>query len=297
MDTHLNSNAQSPESVGSPQAISVENRRLALRAAAVGALAAMSVTLSPRKAHAQTRTTLASLQDEVNLLKAALTALDADLEASGMGLNALISQLSDQVDDILAGDSPVGAVEGFVRLAGLPEIADASNAGELRFNPATGAFEGSDGIGWVPLGGGSGSLIQTQMFVSSVRRVLSGTASSHVMDTFLFNKRSPTSSILITGNVSGWSAQAGSLQQAWSLNGLEVMAQGTTYTAEQHALTVPTSTVIAGVAATGNLPLVFRYFSNSGGANRPFIVYNPNSADDSRLSQTRSVYTVFEIES
>lgn len=54
--------------------------------------------------------------------------------------------------------------------------------------------------------------------------------------------------------------------------------------------------VIEGHTPTCVQAMVFRYFTNdAGGGNKPFVVYNPNSTDDTRLAQTCSMYVVTEI--
>ena len=143
----------------------------------------------------------------------------------------------------------------------------------------------------------SGKVINVTFQVNSTRRVLSG-AASITMESFTVNKKSPTSALLIQGSISGKNDHSGSMNQGWKYGaGTEVIAQGIMYTPDDHGKVFPTSAVITGHTTTGSQTMVFRYFTqNGGGGNMPFTVYNPNSTDDARLGQTKSVYTVWEIE-
>lgn len=140
-------------------------------------------------------------------------------------------------------------------------------------------------------------IIGVTVFESATRKSLGG-AASIVMESFTVNKKSPTSILLIEGSISGHTNASGSMQQGWKLgSGTEVLGQGLQYTADPHAKTFPTRAVITGHTTTGPQTMVFRYFCpNNDTGNRPFAIYNPNSSDDGRLGQTRSIYTVWEIE-
>lgn len=68
------------------------------------------------------------------------------------------------------------------------------------------------------------------------------------------------------------------------------------YESSAYSKVYSTSAVIAGYATTGPQTMTFRYFAQNGGtAEKPFLVYNPNSSDQNRIGQTCSVYTVWEI--
>lgn len=88
------------------------------------------------------------------------------------------------------------------------------------------------------------------------------------------------------------------MQQGWRLgSGIEVLGQSVMYGQTAHSKIYGTRVLMTGHTSTGVQDLVFRYFTQNGaGVDSPFLVYNPNSADDSRLGQTQSVYTVWEIE-
>jgi hypothetical protein len=134
--------------------------------------------------------------------------------------------------------------------------------------------------------------------VESATRMQISTAISIVLESFLFDKKSPTSFLLIEGTISAKNSDSGSMQQAWRLgSGTEVLAQSVTYTSFNHSIVIPTRAVIAGHTTTGPQIMTFRYYTVDGSTgSRPFGVYNPNSTDDSRLGQTRSVYVIWEFE-
>lgn len=140
-------------------------------------------------------------------------------------------------------------------------------------------------------------IIGVTVFESATRKPLAG-AVSITMESFMVNKKSPTSILLIDGSISGHTNASGSMQQGWKYGaGAEVLGQGLMYEANVHAKAFPTKAIISGHTTTGPQTLVFRYFCPNGdGGNRPFAVYNPNGSDDGRLGQTRSIYTVWEIE-
>jgi hypothetical protein len=132
---------------------------------------------------------------------------------------------------------------------------------------------------------------------SSTRAVISP-ATSITLESFLYDKKSPTSYLLIEGTISARNTAAGAMQQGWRLgSGTEALAQSLTYTAQVHTVVIPTKAVISGQTTTGPQIMTFRYFTadNTTG-NEPFGVYNPNSTDDTRLGQTHSVYTIWEME-
>jgi hypothetical protein len=134
--------------------------------------------------------------------------------------------------------------------------------------------------------------------VENSTRVVVSTAASITLESFLYDKRSPTSYLLIEGTAIGKNTDSGSMQQGWRLgSGTEVLAQSTTYIGTTHSVVIPTRAVLSGHTTTGPQIMTFRFFSadNSTGS-RPFGIYNPNSTDDSRLWQTHSVYTIWEME-
>ncbi|HEY8207107.1 MAG TPA: collagen-like protein, partial [Myxococcaceae bacterium] len=134
--------------------------------------------------------------------------------------------------------------------------------------------------------------------VDSPTRMVVSTAASITLESFLYDKKSATSFLLIEGTAIGKNTDSGSMQQGWKLgSGTEVLAQSTTYTAQAHSVVIPTRAVISGHTTTGPQIMTFRFFSMDGSTgSRPFGIYNPNSTDDVRLGQTHSVYTIWEFE-
>ena len=69
------------------------------------------------------------------------------------------------------------------------------------------------------------------------------------------------------------------------------------YDENPHSKAFPTQAIISGYSTTGSQTMTFRYYAaDNAVGNNPFVVHNPNGTDDSRIGQTCSVYTVFEIE-
>jgi hypothetical protein len=131
-------------------------------------------------------------------------------------------------------------------------------------------------------------------------RVALSQGSDIVLDQFSVDKKSPTSILIVdahisaSGEFSDYMTPIFRLGAGNEINGQQYPSDNGTVLSGKN---VTQRVVIAGHAETGpqNLVLRFRAANNQGG-NRPFNVYNPNSADDARLAQTRSVYVVWEIE-
>lgn len=143
----------------------------------------------------------------------------------------------------------------------------------------------------------TGAVVNVTTHVGSSRRVLPITNNIQ-MESFSVDKKSPTSILVVQGTVSGWGNYSGSMQQGWRYGSHpEVLAQSVMYDNTEHSRIFSTSAVMSGISQTGPQNLVFRYYSHNGGTtDRPFVTYNPTSADDSRLGVTQSVYVVWEIE-
>ncbi|MCP4136755.1 MAG: hypothetical protein GY754_37645 [bacterium] len=145
---------------------------------------------------------------------------------------------------------------------------------------------------------GMGSrIVNVTVHENSVRRVLP-VAKSITMEDFVVEKKSPTSILLIQGTISGRGKYSGDMQQGWQYgSSSEVRAQSMMYESSHYSKIYSTTAVIAGHGTTGDQNLKFRYYANNNrSAESPFVYYNPNSSDDSRIGQTRSVYIVWEIE-
>lgn len=134
--------------------------------------------------------------------------------------------------------------------------------------------------------------------VDSATRAPISSAVSIVLESFLFDKKSATSFLLIEGTISAKNPnQSGTMQQGWRLgSGTEALAQTFTYTGQAWGLVTSTKAVITGHTTTGMQIMTFRYFTADGSTSVPFTVYNPNLSDDARLGQTHSVYTIWEFE-
>jgi hypothetical protein len=143
----------------------------------------------------------------------------------------------------------------------------------------------------------TGVVVGVTTHVSSTRRVLPVT-SNILMESFAVDKKSSTSVLIVQGTISGWGNYSGSMQQGWRYgSNPEVLAQSVMYDNSAHARIFSTSVVMGGIGQVGPQNMVFRYFSQNGGTtDRPFVTYNPTSADDARNGVTQSVYVVWEIE-
>ena len=133
---------------------------------------------------------------------------------------------------------------------------------------------------------------------NGVRRVLTPGLSIE-MESFIVNKKSPTSTLLIQGTISGWKGHAGNMQQQWQYGDYVVDAQSVMYDENAWGRIYTTTALILSYPVTGDHIMTFRYCSNFDDNHMPFTVYNPNASDDlsyNRLNQTKSVYLVWEIE-
>ena len=144
--------------------------------------------------------------------------------------------------------------------------------------------------------GVNGRVLGVTTYTNSTRQALSS-AASIVMASFVVDKLSSTSKLVISGSISGDTNNSGSMQQGWKFGaGVEVNAQALMYEATNNSKCFPTSAIISGHTITGTQTMVFRFYTGNGVAALPFITYNPNSSDDGRNGQTSSVFTVTEVE-
>ncbi|MCP4137012.1 MAG: hypothetical protein GY754_38950 [bacterium] len=174
-------------------------------------------------------------------------------------------------------------------LEAVSAIADDVNANFKEVNDRVQALEA--------VGAGAGKIVNVTVHESDVRTPLSG-GNSIMMEDFNLDKKSSTSILLIQGTISGYSNNSGSMQQGWQYGiSSEVLGQSLMYEATSNSRIYSTTAVISGHGTTGLQRLTFRYYAeNDASGNRPFSVYNPNKDDDARLGQTKSVYTIWEIE-
>ncbi len=146
--------------------------------------------------------------------------------------------------------------------------------------------------------GNGGKIVNVTVRENSSRFSI-GVSPSITLESFTIDKKSPTSFLLIQGTISGKGRFSSNLTQGWKYgSGTEITAQSMDRPEDMDAsVVIPTTAVISGHSTTGSQTMVFRYFSQDGSAgDKPFVVYNPNSIDDPRLGQTKSIYTVWEIE-
>jgi hypothetical protein len=124
-----------------------------------------------------------------------------------------------------------------------------------------------------------------------------GTGSSIVLETFQVNKLRADTIFYIDGTISGFGSYSYAMNQGWKYGSApEVIAQTVQADATGYCQNYSTKAIIKGYTTTGLQLMTFRYFAQNGATgNAPFSVYNPNSADEPRLAQTCSEYTIWEI--
>jgi len=118
------------------------------------------------------------------------------------------------------------------------------------------------------------------------------------LDSFGVDKKSSTSILLINGTIAGYGGNSGTMTQRWEYGvDSSVIAQALMYDEKGYSKIYPTTAVIRNHTVTGYQNLKLLYFNDDGsGGHRPVYTYNPNSTDHVHLGQTKSVYTIYEIE-
>lgn len=210
----------------------------------------------------------------------------ATLDAS---VNAIQSSYLPLSGGSLTGNlSSAGIIHGAsgVRVGSSSSPASTANAGTLRFDTTTNRLMFSDGTAWrlvaMDNAPGRSSVLNVTTRELATRTALSN-AANITIDSFTVNKVSPTSILVVHGNISGWGAVSGSMSQVWKLgSGVDVNAQSVTFTNELHSIGIGSSVIISGHTTTGNQALQLRYKSQNGStSDKPFNVLNPNASDDS----------------
>lgn len=161
-----------------------------------------------------------------------------------------------------------------------------------------GGFRFPDGSVLLSAADATGKVVNVTAKKSNVRVVMSP-FNSFVVESFMVDKKSPTSALFIQGTVSlmVWSDPARAMTQGWKFgSGVEQVAQGYIYTPAGGLSVMPTQAVISGHTTTGPQTMVYRWYAQWADVTNPIKIYNPNTADDGRLGQTQSIYTVWEIE-
>ena len=145
----------------------------------------------------------------------------------------------------------------------------------------------------------SGKIINVTIHENSNRIVFeSKKYTSFTLESFAVDKKSPTSYLLIQGTLSGHGPRAGHLTQGWKYgDGDEYYSQSIMASGIDWGIIFQTTAVIKNHSTVGNQNLLFRMFEKEAYYKEPpFKIYNPNSSDDKRLHQTKSIYVVWEIE-
>lgn len=142
----------------------------------------------------------------------------------------------------------------------------------------------------------AGAVRQVRVFENSTRRVLP-LSSKIDMETFTFTPKSVNSTLLIQGSISGFGGYSRDLQQVWKFGSRVTFAQSAASNGVGWGQAHSTFAAIPGpLPSVDSQELVFEYQAFNGDTNnRPFSVYNPNSTDEPRLGQTKSVFVVTEI--
>ena len=140
----------------------------------------------------------------------------------------------------------------------------------------------------------SGTVVDVRSYENSTRVVLS--TSSHTnMLTFTDTKKLGTGSkIIIHIHVPGWGDWSGSAGTFIEYDGVRSYSAGFTYDNTQHMRLMSGIGVFTGRAA-GSRSIKIGWKTASGSTDRIFRTMNPNSSDDSRFYQMKSVVTVYEV--
>lgn len=142
----------------------------------------------------------------------------------------------------------------------------------------------------------SGKVINVTYQESPERKILTS-SNEIVLETFGVIKKSSTSILIVQGSISGFGNESGSMMHEWRYGfDTRVLAQSLMFDENNHSKLFPTAAIIKDHTVTGLQELSLVFYTLSGSSGRPFDKYNPNTTDDVRLDQTKSVYVVYEIE-
>jgi hypothetical protein len=195
-----------------------------------------------------------------------------------------------------------GATSGFVELAA-PDAAGSNTLILPSGNGASGDFLRTDGSGSlsfaVPID--TNNLVNSALFTNNTRTSVTETAADTnrvTLWSFSYNKQSSTSNLYVFGTMHGHTNDSGDIGLETSY-GTTTVAGGWGYTFDSSGTSkiAPIGVGITGHTTTGSQTLSFLFFAaNSAVGNRPFVIFNPNSSDDTRLNQTQSHAIVLEVE-
>lgn len=165
---------------------------------------------------------------------------------------------------------------------------------------SAGQFMKTDGSGVLSFGTVTQKLLNYTVLTDSTRATPSLTSSNTarvVQFSKSYTKLSSTSSLLFQVNLSGKNAQAGAVQMVCQY-GSSAEGIGITYNYIGTWLNIASGFyLLTGYTTTGAQNFtVSNYAANSQAGNGWTQIMNPNSSDDSRMNQTQSTVTVWELE-
>jgi len=163
----------------------------------------------------------------------------------------------------------------------------------------TSAMLASSSVTKAKLGSDVAKIIQVQTYKNSTRTALPTTQSSGaiMMWTVTFNKLSSTSILVFNGILPGHHHASGALMGIASYGTSPNTASwGYIYESSQHVKLGVINGSIHNYTTTGSQSFNIGYHSNGAVGDRPFVVWNPNTTDDGRLTQAVSSLTIMEVE-
>jgi len=194
-----------------------------------------------------------------------------------------------------------GQTSGYVELDA-PATAASNTLTLPNGNGSSGQYLQTDGSGvlsWQTIT--TGNVINSALFTNSTRGSVTETAADTnrvTLWSFSYNKQSSTSNLYVFGTMHGHTSDSGDIGLETSY-GTTTVAGGWGYTFDSSGTSkiAPIGVGITGHTTTGSQTLSFLFFAaNSAVGNRPFVIFNPNSSDDTRLNQTQSHAIVLEVE-
>ena len=142
-----------------------------------------------------------------------------------------------------------------------------------------------------------GQVINTEVFTNSTRASNSTATARTSMMTVSFNKTSSTSTLVFFGVIPGHGNNSGHVSQGVSYGTTSITGGWSyTYSPYDYSFLCTVAGFLSSHTTTGAQDFKVEYFSGDATAVAPFLIVNPNSTDDSRLTQQVSRLVIQEVE-
>jgi hypothetical protein len=140
----------------------------------------------------------------------------------------------------------------------------------------------------------AGNVLQVVALTNSTRQVLP-TSVDYWVSFGTITKISTTSKLVVAGTFNGWDDASGACGVGIRINTLYRYGN---FTYEENALGKNHAiNADFGVMSVGEHTVYWGWkVANGSASNRPFVVFNPDNADDARSQQSTSVILVTEVE-